>query len=297
MDWYTPPSESAPPPPSKGRAFGSAVIPPVLHIVIQVVVSFIAIIIAFVPVVAGMIEESGVVPRLEPEDILSSPLYTQATMNGMLYSGLVSAAIFYFMFKRRRQRFIPMPPRGPASLLLLVTLIAIAGNFSLIPAIAAIQELFGSSLPTSSLDGLLMDVDPMILLLSVCVAAPLAEELCFRGLAFNHLMRAFPFWKANVIQAAMFGIIHITPIQVAYAFLFGLLLGWIYHRTGRFGAAVLAHIVFNFANFLFGFIPNIESLMEDAPRMLLYIGLPAAAVLIFAIRMLSAATAEEETRT
>ena len=293
MDWYPLPQNETPPPPpppSKWRCFGRAALPPVLHMAIQFAVVIMMVYIS----VAAVIVRAG--PE-ELEEYAASPEEAQATViNGVMYSGLISAAVFYGMYRRnlRRERLAPMRPPSAPPTLLAVAVVAVSANFALVAGVTLVQDLLKTDLPTSSLDGLTEGVNPLILLISVCFAAPLAEELCFRGLALRHLLPGFSFWKANVIQAAMFGIIHVTPIQVGYAFLFGLLLGWIFHRTGRFGAVVLAHIVFNFANFLFALIPGVESMAEDPPRLFLCVGLPAAAVLALAIRRLDAATAGQE---
>jgi membrane protease YdiL (CAAX protease family) len=264
-----------------------ALLPLALHFLFQFIMT--AFIVA--PVIFDILSENA--------DIffMDSPLYTRAVMDATLYSGLVSIAVFYFMYRHRLRKSLIASERarGPAALLLTVSLIAIAGNFAFVSLITAVQDLMGTELPTSSLDGLLEGADPLVLLLSVCVAAPIAEELCFRALALGNLRRAFPFWTANLIQAALFGVIHIIPLQIGYAFLFGLLLGWIFHRTGRFGAAVLAHIVFNTSNILLGLIPGIEPLMNDPFRLLLLLFLPSAAVLFLGIRLLGASTGGGET--
>ena len=72
----------------------------------------------------------------------------------------------------------------------------------------------------------------MIPALAVVAGAPLAEELVFRGVIQSRLERAMPVWIAMVLQAVLFGFIHGTPVQIGYAFLMGLLFGYIRYRTG-----------------------------------------------------------------
>ena len=43
----------------------------------------------------------------------------------------------------------------------------------------------------------------------------------------------------------MFGIIHWNPVQVVYATLFGLVLGWIYYRTGSLLSVIVGHVLNN----------------------------------------------------
>lgn len=84
--------------------------------------------------------------------------------------------------------------------------------------------------------------------------APLAEEFMFRGLMFYYLQRIFErhfgkrktFWLANLLQAAMFGIYHMNFIQGTYAFVVGLVLGYLMFHFGSIVAPILAHMLHNF---------------------------------------------------
>ena len=90
--------------------------------------------------------------------------------------------------------------------------------------------------------------DGLIPALSITVAAPLAEELMFRGVIQTRLERAMPMWAAVVLQAVLFGVVHGTPIQMAYAFLLGLVFGFLRSRTGSILPGVAAHAAFNAMN-------------------------------------------------
>ena len=84
--------------------------------------------------------------------------------------------------------------------------------------------------------------------LSIVVIGPLAEELVFRGIIQTRLLRAMPTWTAVVLQAVLFGIIHGTPIQIVYALLLGLALGFLRCRTGSILPGFAAHAAFNAMN-------------------------------------------------
>lgn len=90
--------------------------------------------------------------------------------------------------------------------------------------------------------------DGLIPALSITVAAPLAEELMFRGVIQTRLERAMPVWAAVVLQAVLFGVVHGTPIQMAYAFLLGVAFGFLRSRTGSILPGVAAHAAFNAMN-------------------------------------------------
>lgn len=82
-------------------------------------------------------------------------------------------------------------------------------------------------------------------LLRLVVVAPLAEELCFRGVSLTVLeRRGLPFWAANLIQAALFAAFHFNIVQSAYAFVCALVLGGLRQRDG-IGSSVVAHCVCN----------------------------------------------------
>ena len=84
--------------------------------------------------------------------------------------------------------------------------------------------------------------------LSIAVAGPLAEELMFRGVIQTRLERAMPVWAAVVLQAVLFGVTHGTPVQMAYAFLMGLVFGLLRSRTGSILPGFAAHAAFNAMN-------------------------------------------------
>lgn len=83
--------------------------------------------------------------------------------------------------------------------------------------------------------------------LYTAVLAPLAEELIFRGLTLRILEREFPFWMANIIQAAFFGMMHGNVVQGVYGFLAGLVFGRLVQKYHTMKAPVFCHFVVNFS--------------------------------------------------
>ena len=94
------------------------------------------------------------------------------------------------------------------------------------------------------------DLSMMLLVYSVLLA-PIAEELVFRGLVFRFARHAMPFWFANILQAALFGFVHLNLVQGIYAFAMGLFLGWVCHRGRGIKYSIPVHIVFNIIGCLF----------------------------------------------
>ncbi len=86
--------------------------------------------------------------------------------------------------------------------------------------------------------------------LAVVVAAPVFEELLFRGFLQRGLIAASvrPAW-AIVLSTAAFTVLHIQYDALALALVFAssLILGAAYHRTGSIGLAVGLHALINTA--------------------------------------------------
>ena len=93
--------------------------------------------------------------------------------------------------------------------------------------------------------GLSGDISILMIIYSVCLA-PISEELIFRGVIFRIVRSAFPFWFANFMQALLFGIFHLNPLQGCYTFILGLFMGYICEKGGTIYHVILFHILFNF---------------------------------------------------
>ncbi len=75
---------------------------------------------------------------------------------------------------------------------------------------------------------------------------PIIEEIGFRGLILGGLlkMRCRP-WIAILISALVFASLHGFGAIFVTAVLFGILVGWLYWRTGSIIPGIIIHIVNN----------------------------------------------------
>ena len=83
---------------------------------------------------------------------------------------------------------------------------------------------------------------------AVGILAPLAEEVVFRGAILRTLLGIMSkknHWVAIMISAAIFGVVHANLAQFINALLMGLILGWMYYRTGSLVPGILLHWVNN----------------------------------------------------
>lgn len=77
--------------------------------------------------------------------------------------------------------------------------------------------------------------------------APVAEELLCRGAILGALLRLMPRrpWVAIVVQAVIFGLIHMNPVQTVFGTFYGILLGWLCWRTASVLPGIFIHILNN----------------------------------------------------
>jgi uncharacterized protein len=77
------------------------------------------------------------------------------------------------------------------------------------------------------------------------VAAPVAEEVFFRGFLFGALRRRFRFPAAAGLSGAVFGAFHVIPLLIPVMIFVGIGLAYVYERRGSLFASIAAHSAFN----------------------------------------------------
>ena len=85
----------------------------------------------------------------------------------------------------------------------------------------------------------------VLLTLLVVVAAPVVEELFFRGLVLRSIQARYSDWLAVVGSAVLFALVHFQPVQLPALILFGVVVGYLALRTKRLGMSIFAHAGFN----------------------------------------------------
>ena len=86
--------------------------------------------------------------------------------------------------------------------------------------------------------------------IAIVITAPFIEELIFRGIILDGLLRNYSPVKSIIISSFMFGLVHLNPWQFMSAFILGLLSGWVYYQTGKLTLAIIVHLVNNFIAFI-----------------------------------------------
>ncbi len=90
------------------------------------------------------------------------------------------------------------------------------------------------------------EVPLSLLVLATTIVGPLAEELVYRGAVMGAFRAVMSDRWAIVLSALIFGIVHMDVIQGTYAFVLGLILGYLYMKTRNIWCAYLMHMILNF---------------------------------------------------
>jgi membrane protease YdiL (CAAX protease family) len=127
--------------------------------------------------------------------------------------------------------------------------LGVAAQLALVPAVYLVVLRFVDGDPSAPARQLVdRATDPagvVLLVLIAVVAAPLVEELFYRGFLLRALQRAVGTTAAVIGSSAVFAAVHLQLLQFPALFLFGLLAAWVTVRTGRLGMAWAAHVAFN----------------------------------------------------
>jgi membrane protease YdiL (CAAX protease family) len=178
-------------------------------------------------------------------------LFTSSGFNTWLSAtyGVAALAVFGFWYQKRfHDADVRTVPRyfNP---MILISLVAIAVGLQYVTNYVVSFTAYLRPDWMKSYENLLKTIDiahvtPVLLLYSVIVA-PICEELIFRGVTMSYAKREMPFWVANILQAVLFGIYHMNPLQGIYAFFIGLFLGYVCHKGGSIFLSMCLHSIFN----------------------------------------------------
>ena len=130
--------------------------------------------------------------------------------------------------------------------------VALLGCYGMLAAYTTIVDALGldalqpeSTLPFEAMRARLTFVLAGI---AVVVAAPLAEEVFYRGLIFGGLQR-WGFWPAALISGAVFSGVHFDVGSFIPFFLIGVLLAWLFWRSGSLWESIALHALYNGISF------------------------------------------------
>ena len=186
-----------------------------------------------------VIVETGSLDLFQMLEVLMAYV-TPITLASNLFT-LVFLLLFFPLRRKNPLREFQLQPIPP---------LAAAGAVSIAPVLYGVVTLVLSLLPAAWMadyaqaSAALNDTG-LLPFLSVALAAPVVEEVIFRGLIQSRLALALPGWPAVVLSALLFALCHGQPVWMGYAFVLGMVLGIMAWRTGSILPSILTHIVFN----------------------------------------------------
>ncbi len=180
---------------------------------------------------------------------------------------VIAVPTSYLLYKNRRQElltFVRVQRVGAISIPMLI-LMALSINVMLEVALGFLSEVpaFGRFFEQyGTVEGAILGGGFTVSLIAIGIAAPIFEELLFRGLIFGELRKIMTVRLAIVVQAALFGAFHLNVVQGTYAFIIGLLLGFIYYRSNSIIAPIIIHISINASTVLLGQFVTTEQMAQ-----------------------------------
>ena len=169
-----------------------------------------------------------------------------------------------------------------------ILLLAVVAQFLfLIPDVELIERL---SLPNNLGDEFEKIGTTVWGLITIGIIAPVTEEMLFRGAVLHSLLdweklRSKP-WLAVLLSALFFSLAHMNPAQMPGAFLMGMLLGWLYYRTGSLLPGIMAH-AFNNSLACIGMMLSTEE--EETETLAEWLGSPTWEFVLVAVSVLACA--------
>jgi membrane protease YdiL (CAAX protease family) len=104
------------------------------------------------------------------------------------------------------------------------------------------------------------------------IAAPILEELIFRGIILDGLLKNYSPTKSILISSLLFGLVHLNTWQFVTGLIIGIFSGWVYYRTRSLSFSIIIHASANLSGFLMRFFIDIDSSM-DGTLLYMYGGL------------------------
>lgn len=201
------------------------------------------------------------------EELNQAGLRSQAILMIGHYAGAASIlAVFFFLLRRtasgsasRQMPQIDAGLLGVGALLLFWPMVMLVSWI----ITTIVERITGAPLDAIAHSTLAQlqqadrDVWYMIVIAMVVIAAPVTEEVVYRGLLQDALRRAgIKPWAAIIIVSVIFAIMHLAaapepsaiPGLLASLFILSLGFGWAYEKTGRLFAPIVMHMLFNAGN-------------------------------------------------
>lgn len=187
----------------------------------------------------------------DPASMASAVSNPVVILWGLVLSAFIQLSLMW-LYLRKQERFNllglnsfgHMPPLRALGLAFVLVVAAMGFNFVyatyIIPGIGMQEEMAKilAAIPRTPLN-------IAAGFFAIAIAAPLVEELLFRGLLQNAIARHVPIWAAILLSSLLFASVHLQPYAIPGLMSLSIAFGYLYYRTGSLRMNILLHMANN----------------------------------------------------
>lgn len=169
-----------------------------------------------------------------------------------------------------------------ALLTLLCILVALTECLPELSLITALSQIIGEVPETDLIKNINVGT-----FFSICILAPIVEELFFRGVVERILLKlkTSP-WVGIIASAMLFTMMHEFPYQAISAFIGGVIYGWVYYKTKSIYLTFSMHAVNNIIFFIgFSLDDGVGGSDAFPPILYVFAGLSLLLFIFFIVRL------------
>jgi uncharacterized protein len=152
----------------------------------------------------------------------------------LLGSAIVMGVVIFGLWLRKDNTF--SYALFPVSMLIATFVLIMSFNVVIDPLVSLIPT---PDFLTETFSGLVNY--PVVLFFSIALAAPVLEEILFRGIILDGFLKNYTPFKSILVSALLFGIIHMNFQQGIGAVFMGIVVGFLYWRTRSILFCIAVH--------------------------------------------------------
>ncbi len=180
----------------------------------------------------------------------------------IIVSALLIICLFLWLFSARKTTWMTIRrdllTKGQAltSVPIAMAMLGVVGLYmvgvqALSGHVPFIKSLFDEYIQNTSVPNNTKGLEAAGYYIGVGILIPIIEEVIFRGIIQGEFLATMKPQTAVFLSALIFGIMHMQPIQIVYAFVCGLILGFVCLFSNSIFLSIAIHIIFNWIGGVF----------------------------------------------
>ncbi len=192
--------------------------------------------------------------------LVSYTPFTQIIPWNMATNGILSGAtiwipalIYFAVTKQNPIKFCRFRKVRPATIFMTVLYTMLCGPLT---AVANAISMFFVDNTVVSISGSVLQMPFVVMFFIMAVSGPLVEEFGFRGVLFQGFRSRGNVWKAILLSAFLFAVMHMNLNQAAYAFFIGVMLALLMEATDSIWPGFIMHMSINGSSVVLMYLMN-----------------------------------------